>query len=358
MENAWDILNNEYGNPSSLHKKGFLAEKIIVESKKNISSIMGCRSDELIFTSGATESNNIGIFGTALYSRKKTIITSAIEHPSVLQPLKFLETKGYKILKIFPNQNGEFKAEDFISKINEDTFLISTMWVNNETGTILPVEEIARLAKLKDKEILVHCDGVQGFCKMPNLILENIDLFSFSGHKFHSPKGIGGLYIKKNTRLKPIFYGGGQEFGIRSGTENVALIKSLSDTISYTQSNIVNQYNLFEDLNSYTLSKLSTIDELNFNNFGQTVPYIINFSIKNIKSEVLIHFLEEYEIYVSSGSACSKNKDSHVLKAFSIDNKLLKSSIRISFGIYNNFEDIDILAEKIRLATKQILKVK
>lgn len=351
------IMQDCYGNPSSIHTKGFLAGNIISDCLNNIAYHMGCNPNEVIFTSGATECNNFAIFGTANATRKKTIISSSIEHPSVSYPLKILKEKGYNIITITPNENGEFLYKDFIDKITDDTFLISIMHVNNETGSILPIEEVAKYAKLKNKDIIIHCDAAQSFCKISTPKLTNIDILSFSGHKIYAPKGIGCMYIKKGTKIKPLFYGGNQQNTLRPGTENVAFIKSLSDTISFLQKNLSKNYNLAYNLKEYTIKKLMLLNGINFNTFSETIPYILNFSIEGIKSEVLIHFLEYYNIYISSGSACSKGASSTILKEFNIPKNQIDSSIRLSFGIYNSYEDIDFFIDKLDLAIKTLIKI-
>ncbi|MEG1996526.1 MAG: cysteine desulfurase family protein [Oscillospiraceae bacterium] len=348
-----DVLENHYGNPSSLHKKGFEAEKIVLEAKKNIAAGLGCETDEIIFTSGATEANNLAVIGiaNALKRRGNKIITTAIEHPSVLEAMKKLEQQGFEVCYVTPNKNGEITKEDILKLVDENTLLISMMLVNNETGLLLPVFDIAKSAKEVNPNVKIHIDAVQGFLKIPFKINKTqVDLLTISGHKIYAPKGIGVLYIKKGTRLLPQIFGGGQQNGIRPGTEPTALIAGLGAAVLANMQLIDDNFKKFLFLKEYFLDELSNIEQIKINSTDKCVPYIINISVGQIRSEVLLHFLEQLNIFVSSGSACSKGKKSHVLTAMGLENNRIDSAIRISFSNKTTTQELKTLVDALKLA--------
>lgn len=356
-----DAMKIEYGNPSSLHKKGFLAEQLIKEARNEISRALFCEETEIYFTSGATESNNLAIIGGSLAMKRKgnRIITSAVEHPSVKEAMAYLETQGYEIVTVMPNEHGEYTAELFANAVDEKTILVSCMFVNNETGLILPVLEIAKAVKRKNSQTLVHVDAVQGFLKLP-LKLKNsgIDLLSISGHKIFAPKGVGALYIKKGVRTMPLFYGGGQQNGVRPGTENVPLISAFGKAVQLQRNNIVEMMEHYQVLKQYLLKKLADVSDVAINSKDLAAPHIVNFSVKNIRSEVMLHFLEQYEIYISSGSACAKGKQSYVLSALGISKENADTALRISFGKDTTEEMLDIFVDKLKEGIASLAKIK
>ena len=345
-----DVNKNIYGNPSSLHTKGIEAEKIIKNSREIIAKTLLAENDEIYFTSGGTEGNNLAILGYLRGNPRKGkhVITTKIEHPSVLEVFKFLSTEGYRVDFIDVDQNGVVNVKDIEKKICEETSLISIIYVNNEIGTIEPIEKIARIKK----DAVLHVDAVQGYGKfkiIPKKI--GIDLMTISSHKIHGPKGVGAIYKNKNIRLKPILLGGGQESLIRSGTENVSGIYGFATAANITFNNIEENYNKCKKLKKFFIEKLnSEIDGVKIISSKDSLPYILNASFENIRGEVLLHHLEEKNIFVSTGSACSskKNVHSHVLKALGLSPSCIEGAIRFSFSHTNSEEDIEDTVDALK----------
>lgn len=355
------VMEEEYGNPSSLHKLGFQAEKLLNTSKLELSKALSCDSSEIYFTSGATESNNLAIIGGAMAHKRKgnKIITSAIEHPSVKEAMKYLEAQGFEITEVMPNEKGEYEASAFANEVDDKTILVSCMYVNNEMGLILPVDQISKAVKMQNPNTLVHVDAVQAFMKIPiKLKNSGIDLMSMSGHKIYAPKGIGALYIKKGTRILSQSFGGPQQGGMRSGTEAMPLIASFAAAVKEQSENLNHQLKHYQELEEYLLTKLDPIADVTINSSPNAVPYIVNISVANIRSEVMLHFLEQFGIYISSGSACSKGKHSYVLSALGIDKKRADSAIRISFGLDTTKEMLDIFVEKLQEGIATLAKTR
>lgn len=354
-------MEEEYGNPSSLHKRGFLAEKLLNTSKSEIAKALNCDVSEIYFTSGATEANNLAIIGSAMAHKRKgnKIITSAIEHPSVKEAMAYLATQGFEIIEVMPNENGEYDALSFANLVDDKTILVSCMFVNNETGLILPIEQISKAVKMRNSQVIVHIDAVQGFMKLPiKLKNSSIDLMSVSGHKIYAPKGIGALFIKKGVRLLTQSYGGSQQSGIRSGTEAMPLIASFAAAVEAQSQDLAQKAKHYQALKDYLLEKLQLIADVKINSIKNSAPHILNISVANIRSEVMLHFLEQYEIYVSSGSACSKGKYSYVLSALGIDKKTADTAIRISFGLDTTKEMLDIFVEKLQEGIATLAKIR
>ncbi len=361
LDSVVNYLTNEFGNPSSLHKLGLSSQKLIDKSRSIIAKSLKCESSNIYFTSGATESNNIALFGAAeMYGkRKKRIISTSIEHASVNTVLKKLETMGYEIVKIHPNSNGIIDVNDIIEKIDENTFLISMMAVNNETGYLLPIKETIKIAKKINPNIIFHCDAVQAYMKMPFNVKEfAADIVSISAHKIHALKGTGAIYVKKGIRVSPANLGGGQENGLRAGTEAVQNIVSFGAAVEELENTIKTRYSYVYELKTYFLDKIKNIDYISVNSKGDTSPYIINISVLNIKSEIMLHFLEEKNIYISTGSACSKGKKSEVLKAFGVEDNLIDTALRISFNSENTKNEMDTLLFGINEGYEKLIKLK
>ena len=334
VEEMVKALTTEYGNPSSLHKKGIEVDRKIKEIRQNIARTLGTKDKEIFFTSGGTESNNTIIRGVAYNFRKikNHIISTVIEHPSVLNTLADLEKEGFEITLLEVDESGKINIEDLKKAIKPSTILISTMHVNNEVGSIQPIEEIGKYLKTLDEKIYFHVDCVQSYTKIkfrPSRY--NIDFMTVSGHKFHGPKGIGFMYIKENSKLKPIITGGGQESSVRSGTENVPGIYGLGKAVE-----------IIENLKNLLKEKiLKNIDGVKINSPEDGVCHILNVSFENIRGEVLLHFLEQKNIYVSTGSACSsKKKGSHVLNAIKLTPDEIEGAIRFSLSDFNTEEEI------------------
>lgn len=350
-----------FGNPSSLHKLGVEAEKLLDKARAAIADSIGATDSEIYFTSGATESNNTAIFGAAkkLYKRKKRAVTTTIEHPSVTKAFDRLEEDGFEVVRIAPNDNGEITAADIINAVDDNTAIVSCMLVNNENGRILPVDKAFSVIKKRYPQTLTHIDCVQAYMKLPLKVKTlNADMISLSAHKIHGPKGVGALFIKKGVVIPPYLVGGGQEKAFRSGTESIPLICGFSAAVDELKCNITERFDYVKSLQSYLFDRCSECDFIHINSSSACSPYVNSIAVKGLKSEVLLHFLEEHDIFVSSGSACSKGKKSSVLQEFKVESKYLDSTIRISFSKDSTKEDIDKLIEKLCLAEKTLCKIK
>ncbi len=359
---AIKYLNNSllynWGNPSSLHTIGISAEDSIVSCKKALSKQLSCREDELYFTSGGTEANNIAIKGAILSRMKRgnRIITTSFEHPSVGETIKSFESKGLDVVYLKPNKNGVVDLEEFRSAVTPSTIFVSIMLVNNEIGTIQPISEIAKIIKASGSPALFHSDAVQAFGKLDIKVNSlGVDLMSVSGHKIHAPKGIGVLYKKKGVTISPTVFGGGQQSGVRSGTEPMPLICALEGAISELTPPAV-QRSKISALRDYAVEKLNSL-EVEFNSPPDALPYILNVSLVGYRSETLLHFLDAKGVFVSSGSACAKGAVSPTLSSLKLDNRRIDSALRISFSRYNTKEDVDRLCDALTEAKQKLKRV-
>ena len=357
-----------YGNPSSLHSFGLKAEKLVTESKKQLADIT--KANKVILTASGTEADNMAIFSYKNRDRSKNrYITSKVEHPAVLESMKKLESEGNEVKYIDVDQNGLMDISRLGEELNENTALVSVMTVNNETGTIQPINQIYELMKQVSPGAVLHTDAVQAFGKMR---LDNVKahMISISGHKFHGPKGIGALLLRENLNLKPLIYGGGQELGVRSGTENTSSIigMALAASISYDHLGEVNRR--IGEMNDYfTQGLLNEISDIRINgalepgysieDYGKRSPYILNVSFLGTRGEVLLHTLEQDEIFVSTGSACASNKKgkSHVLSSMGLREKDIEGAIRFSFSEFNTREEMDIVVDKTKKAVERFRKL-
>ena len=365
IQKAEECMREYFGNPSSLHKLGLEAELHMKQARKIIADSIGAEPENILFTSGATESSNLALRGIAsVYGKrnKKRIITSAVEHASVRNTMDYLEQQGFEVIRILPDKNGRFQAEDFIQAVNEDTFLISMMLVENETGRILPVQEVFRRIRKKYNNIILHCDAVQAYMKLPVKLRElQADLISFSAHKIHGIKGTGALYIKKGIRLTPLVTGGEQEKSIRSGTEAVPSIAGFGEAVRILQDSILERLEEAQTKKDYLLNLLSEMPDIIINSDidkNYSSPYIVNFSVKGIRSETMLHYLEQKEIYVSSGSACSKGAKSGVLSAYGIPDAMADCAIRVSFSEETTTEELYQLTQAIAEGQKSLIHKK
>ena len=346
---VYEMMTENYGNPSSLHTRGIKAEDELISARSSIAKALGVTSAEIYFTSGGTEANNLAVFGTVnrLKKRGNKIVTTAFEHSSVYESVKHLEENGFQTVYVKPNENGHFSIEDFENAIDKNTILVSVMAVNNELGTILPIERLKKIIEKKQSPALLHCDCVQAFGKIPlKLSKIGVDLASVSGHKVHAPKGTGALFVRKNLHIKPLFFGGEQEKKLRPGTEALPLITGFSQAVK--EFDIIKNYNYINELNAYAKERLLELDDIVINSPEDALPYIINFSALGIRSETMLHFLAQKEIYVSSGSACAKGKPSHVLSAAGLSRERADSALRVSFCELNTKEDIDALISALK----------
>lgn len=361
-KSAFEVMTLYYGNPSSMHRKGIEAEKIIKEAREKIASFLGRTANEIYFTSGGTESNNWAIRGAALSLKRRGnhIITTNIEHPSVLEVFKVLEREGYKVTYLNTDKDGFIDINDLKKALTEDTVLVSIMYVNNEIGSIQPIKEAAEAIKSYNKNILFHVDAVQAFGKIDLVpALAGIDLLSVSGHKIHAPKGIGVLFVRDNVNIEPLIYGGGQEKGLRSGTENVPGIAGLSCAVEEITHNMqewkIKTESLKKRLKDGILEKIPDVvlntPEIN------SAPHILNTSFIGTRGEILLHALEGKGIFVSTGSACSSHKGgtSHVLKAVGKSLEEQDSAIRFSLSHFISEDDIDYV---IKTLTEEVCEIR
>jgi cysteine desulfurase len=338
-------LNTDYANPSSLHRKGTEVEKNIKLIRQNIARSIGAKDKEIYFTSGGTEANNTIIRGVVnLHKKRKNhIISTTIEHPSVLNTLKDLESEGLEVTYLKVDKEGKIDINEFKEAIKPTTCLVSIMHVNNEVGAIQPIQEIGKYLKSLSEKVYLHVDAVQSFSKInfrPSRY--NIDFMSVSGHKFHGPKGVGFMYIKENNRLKPILTGGGQEIGIRSGTENTPGIYGLGEAINIISKDLDSKIEKIERLKNLLKDEIvKNIDDIKLNSPEDGVCHILNISFRGIKGEVFLHYLEQKGLYVSTGSACSsKKKGSHVLNEMQLTQDEIEGAIRFSLSDLNTEEEI------------------
>lgn len=364
LEELYESFNDSFANPSSLHRLGLKTEKKIKESREIIADYLKVDSKEIFFTSGGTESNNLAIQSIIKNSLRKGnhIITTKIEHPSVLNIMKDFEEKGLNITYLEVDNDGRIDTEQLENCISQDTILISIIHVNNEIGTIQDIKRINEIIEERNPNTLLHLDGVQSFGKIDfDLRKLGVDTYSFSGHKVHGPKGIGGLYVRERLKLNPIIFGGNQESGLRSGTENVQGIIGLGAAVRILSSNSEKESKHIADLKSYMSKRLlEEIDYIKINTpLYDSSPYILNVSFLYTKGEVLLHYLEEKDIYVSTGSACSsKGHDkSHILLAIGLGNQEIEGSIRICFSYENTMGDIDCVVDCIKESVKDIRKI-
>lgn len=346
---ALRIMTEVYGNPSSLHRKGLEAEHELKAARDTVAASLGAESGEIYFTSGGTEANNTAVLGAAaaLRRRGKRIVTTAIEHSSVLEAMKRLEGEGFEVVYLKPDVSGRVSAEDIAKAVTKDTILVSIMLVNNETGAIQPVEAVRRAIKLSGAPALFHIDAVQGYMKMPVSVKKlGADLMSISAHKINGPKGVGALYVRKGARIIPLHLGGEQQSRIRPGTEPLPLICAMAQAVrEHTPAGAGAEG--VRDVSSYLRERLSSVPGVVINSDEDCSPYMINFSAVGLRSETILHYLEEDGIYVSSGSACAKGHKSHVLTAMGLPPERIDSAVRVSFCDSNTREEADIFVNKL-----------
>lgn len=357
-EKLLETIREYYGNPSSTHKKGREAKKLLDDSRTKIASALGCESDELYFTSGGSEADNWALFSAAEQNRRRGrhIISSKTEHPAVLSALKELGDRGFEIELINPEKSGVIDVNKLTNALRHDTTVLSFMLVNNETGAVNDIKNLCKESKKINSDLIFHCDAVQGFLKQDFKVKDlGVDLLSISGHKLHAPKGIGALYIKKGIRLKPLLFGGGQELGLRSGTEPLPQIAAFAEAVSEQSASLGANISKMQEL------KNQLIDELFKKVRGVEIiesaaPHIISLSVPGIRSEVIMNFLEANEIYVSKSSACSRGGRSHVLEAMKLSSRYIDSAIRVGLSIYNTPEEISFFTDKLKEASETLIR--
>ena len=354
---ALEAMTEGYGNPSSGYALGQAAAAALKEHRAAVAGRLGCAPEELVFTSCGTEGDNWAVRAAADYGRRKGrhIITTAIEHAAVLEPVKALAAQGYEVTYLKPDRSGHVSADALRAALRPDTVLVSMMLVNNELGTVLPVAQAARLVRRLGSSALIHCDGVQGFLKIPFTPAElGVDLLTVSGHKIHAPKGIGALYIRRGLKLPPLIRGGGQEEGLRSGTEATAQIAAFAAAVRAGAATREADIRYMAGLKAETLARLQeAVPGLKPIGSG-TAPHILAVTLPGYKSEVIVRFLSDRGICLSSGSACHKGKPSHVYAALKLPKSDLDGALRISFSYDTTQQDVDALADGLRAAKGQL----
>ncbi len=354
-EMVMKVMREDFGNPSSMHTKGVEAEHYIREAKEFFAKNLKVDEKEIYFTSGGTESNNLALIGTAMANRRSGnhLITTSVEHASVGNPMKYLEEQGFEVTYLPVDQDGIVSLEALKEALRPETILVSVMYVNNEVGAVQPVDEIAKLVKDYDSKIIFHVDAIQAYGKYriwPKK--EGIDLLSVSGHKIHGPKGTGILYVNSKLKIHPIILGGGQQKGMRSGTENVPGIAGLAEAAKECYENLDEKVDRLYALKERFVKQIEQLEDVKVN--GRTgrdsAPHIVSVSFRDVRSEVLLHALEEKGIYVSAGSACSSNKPavSHTLKSMGIEKDLLGSTLRFSFCFETTGEETDYCVRELQ----------
>lgn len=355
-DKALYMMTECYGNPSSLHSKGFAAEREMAAARESIAERLGAQPGEIYFTSGGTESDNLAILGAAHAKRRSgsRIVTTAIEHPAVLNTMAQLEKEGFEVVYVQPEADGNIPAEKFAAAIDAKTILVSVMAVNNETGAVLPLKEIAGIIKRRRSPALFHTDAVQAFCKQPLSMKKlGVDLISVSGHKVHAPKGVGALAVRSGVRILPHSFGGGQERGLRPGTEGVPQICAFGAAARAMPAEREAEETV-RAVRNHLLERLAEMPEVTLNSPENAVPYIVNLSAGRVRAETMLHFLAERGIYVSSGSACGKAKPSHVLAAMGLVKDRIETSLRVSLSAENTREEIDAFADALLLGMRTL----
>lgn len=356
-------LTEDFGNPSSLHSLGFSAEKKVEEARKNIAKLINANTDEVYFTSGGTEDNNIALHGLINKNKRlgKKIITTSIEHASIIDQLKDYKNKGYEIVELSVDRYGNIDIDELLNEVDENTIVLSLFHINNEVGTINDIENIIKKVKAKNNKILIHVDGVQAFGKIPvDMKALNCDTYSMSGHKIYGPKGIGALYVKNTVKIPSLVIGGGQEDGLRSGTENVPGILGLGKAVEITLKELDEEYKHAVSIKKYLIDKINeNFKDFEFNQPENSSPYIVSVSFKDVRAEVLLHFLEQDEIYISTASACTANgtHKSHVLEAIGLSPKLAEGTIRICISKDINETEIDEFINALKKYVTEIREI-
>ena len=357
------IMTEDYGNPSSMHSKGVEAEKYVLDAYRQVAEVLKVKEKEIVFTSGGTESDNLALIGAAMANKRAGmhIITTKVEHPAILNTVAYLKDEGFEIDYLSVDKTGRISIDELKSKLRKDTIIVSIMHTNNEVGSLMPLEEAGKLIKAVNPSCLFHVDAVQGFGKAVMPIKSAcIDMLSISGHKIHGPKGIGILYVNEKVKIKPISYGGGQQKGLRNGTLNAPGIAGIGLAAKMINENLSEKREKLYELKSFFLQEISKVDKVSVNgclkdecgNFlvKETAPHIINISVKGLRSEVMLHALEEKGIYVSAGSACSSHskKESSTLKAMGASAEETDGALRISMSEFTTREELETLIVELK----------
>lgn len=349
-ERARALMVEEFGNPSSLHTRGFRARQEMEKARETVAGKLGVQAEELVFTSGGTEGNNLAVLGGAAARRRlgDKIVTTAVEHDSVRRAMEELERQGFRVSYVRPDGQGRVSLERLAEEIDGNTILVSVMTVNNETGAVMPVQGLARVIKKKNAPALLHTDGVQAFGKIPFFPGRwGVDLCTVSSHKIHGPKGVGALYVRKGVHLLPRTFGGGQERGLRPGTESLPLIGAFGEAAARLPRGgqaLAEAQALRDSL----VEGLRALPGITVHSPEDGAPWIVNFSVGRVRAETMLHFLAQREVYVSSGSACGKARPSHVLEAMGLPGEQIASALRVSFSRFSTMEDVQALLAALK----------
>lgn len=358
------VMEKDFGNPSSRHTKGIEAEGYVTKAVQQIAGTLKCQPKEIILTSGGTESNNMALIGTALANRRagKHVITTRIEHASIHEPFGRLEQMGYEAQYLPVDHNGHLQPEVLEEAVREDTLLVAVMMVNNEMGAVEDIKKLVAVAKQKNPNVIFHVDAIQAYGKyriVPKRL--GIDMMSVSGHKIHGPKGSGFLYVRDGVKISPIILGGGQQRGMRSGTENVPAIAGLGEAVRLIYQQHSEKVERLYALKQRLIDGLTAMEGVSINGINglsltETAPHIVSASFDGIKSEVMLHALAQEGVYVSSGSACSSNHPdlSGTLKAIGVEERLLDSTLRFSFSVLSTEEEVDHALEAVAKVLPQL----
>ncbi len=356
---AYRAMTENYGNPSSLHRRGLWAEEMMESARRAVARAMGAEAESLVFTSGGTEANNLAVIGAAMARRRKgdKAVVSAYEHDSVLAAARYLEGQGFSVTYLLPDEHGRITPEAVAGAVDEKTVLVSVMLVNNETGAVNPIDKLVKAAKAKNPDAVFHTDAVQALGKLPLSVKKlGADLVTVTAHKICGPKGVGALWIKKGVRLEARALGGEQEKRLRGGTEAAPLIAAFGVAADHAAAELAQFAGLMSTLREAVSTELLTLPGVVLNSPEDALPAIVNVSVPGIRSEIMLHYLEAREIYVSSGSACAKGGASHVLAAMGYERARIDSALRISFGRENTPEDVARLAEAIKGAQSELCR--
>ena len=355
------VMREDYGNPSSLHTRGVQAQLLVERAQKQLLSALGAKSGQVLFTSGGTEANNLALFGgaDAKKRRGKRIVTTSVEHSSVLAAAQELARRGFELIEIAPGADGRVSIDALLDACNEDTILVSMMLVNNEVGAMQPVAEVAKKLRVKAPNALLHTDAVQAFGKIPfSVAALGVDMLTLSGHKIHAPKGVGALYIADRVRITPLLFGGSQQRGLRPGTESVPMVAALGLAAQNAAGRLQENRVRAQQTRDALISGLSALTNVVINSPDENCsPFLLNCSATGYRSETLLHFLAAHGIYVSSGSACSKGAKSHVLAAMGKSAREIDSALRISLSEYNTPQEAERFCAVLTLAMQSLRQV-
>ncbi|WP_367924288.1 cysteine desulfurase family protein [uncultured Ruthenibacterium sp.] len=357
---VYTVLRQHFANPSSLYAPGAHSEMVIDQARQIVANSLGAKPEEIYFTASGTEADNIAVFGACKARRAWAdhVVVTGYEHPAVQNAVTALERDGWRVSVVNPDKEGHITVDQLVKEVCAKTALVAAMHVNNEVGSVLDVAALAKLVKEKNNRTAVHVDGVQAWCKLPiRLNATQIDSYAVSGHKIHAPKGVGALYLRRGYHLDKFLYGGHQEKGMRPGTENTAFIAALGCAVERINADRQRRARV-EALASRLWTGLENIPGIVRNSPADAMPDVCNFSVENIKSETMLHYLEAKDIYVSSGSACSKGEASHTLQAMGLPRERVDTAVRVSFCGDNTPEDVDALLEALRCGVSEIAKIR